>query len=299
MRDVKAESMSGLWGSALLALLKGIVGWLSGSKALLADAFHSAAELSGSIAKLAASRSERSGSREPDSKGANTGNTRAEEIVSVVLSACWLVIGLEIGISALRDFSLGIEEAPHWSAVVMALAGLLVKQLLFRSRQGHAGLYSSLAVLAGAGGALIGKAASLPLLYYFDPAASIVIAVMMIANGYRLIVSAVRTEPQTVYPAKDTEDMMQLVQRIEGVVTVESLKAKEQGHYVVADIVISVNPRISMMEGQEIGKRVKQLVLKRFAHVTDVSIYVEAYNPGYPYKSNHDPNQEQMTTLIQ
>ncbi|MEK3882719.1 cation transporter dimerization domain-containing protein [Paenibacillus sp. PL2-23] len=94
-------------------------------------------------------------------------------------------------------------------------------------------------------------------------------------------------------------ELMQVVQRVEGVVTVQSLKAREQGHYVVADIIISVNPRITVQEGQEIAKRVKTLLMHRFVHLTDVSVYVEPYDPGYPYKSNHDPNQEQMPTLLQ
>ena len=98
---------------------------------------------------------------------------------------------------------------------------------------------------------------------------------------------------------EDSDELMQVVQRVEGVVTVQSLKAREHGHYVVADIVISVNPRITVLEGQEIAKRVKTLLMHRFLHLSEVSVFVEPYDPGYPYKSNHDPNQEQMPTLLQ
>ena len=98
---------------------------------------------------------------------------------------------------------------------------------------------------------------------------------------------------------ESAEELMQVVQRIEGVVTVESIRAREQGHYVTAEIVISVNPRITVLEGQEIAKRVKLLLMHRFLHLSEVMVYVEPYDPGYPYKSNHDPNQEQMPTLLQ
>ncbi|RJX41393.1 hypothetical protein D3P09_05290 [Paenibacillus pinisoli] len=98
---------------------------------------------------------------------------------------------------------------------------------------------------------------------------------------------------------ENADELMQVVQRVEGVVTVQSIRAREQGHYVVAEIVISVNPRITVLEGQEIAKRVRTLLMHRFHHLTEVSIYVEPYDPGYPYKSNHDPNQEQMPTLLQ
>lgn len=98
---------------------------------------------------------------------------------------------------------------------------------------------------------------------------------------------------------ESADELLQVVQRVEGVVTVQSLRAREHGHYVVAEIVISVNPRITVLEGQEIAKRVKLLLMHRFLHLSDVAIYVEPYDPGYPYKSNHDPNQEQMPTLLQ
>jgi divalent metal cation (Fe/Co/Zn/Cd) transporter len=118
-------------------------------------------------------------------------------------------------------------------------------------------------------------------------------------NVLQALFKGARKDREDKVLEKDTEDLMQVVQRVEGVVTVESLRAMEQGHYVVAEIVISVNPRITVLEGQEIAKRVKQLLMHRFLHLSDVSIFVEPYDPGYPYKSNHDPNQEQIPTLLQ
>ncbi|MBH5317122.1 hypothetical protein I6N90_04775 [Paenibacillus sp. GSMTC-2017] len=113
------------------------------------------------------------------------------------------------------------------------------------------------------------------------------------------LLRSVRGKRKETDMEESVDDLMQVVQRVEGVVTVQSLRAKEHGHYVIAEIVISVNPRISVLEGQDIAKRVKLLLMHRFTHLSDVSIYVEPYDPGYPYKSNHDPNQEQMPTLLQ
>ncbi len=118
-------------------------------------------------------------------------------------------------------------------------------------------------------------------------------------NVLRTLVLGARNGRKDSMKEEDTDELMQVVQRVEGVVTVQSLRARVQGHFVIADIVISVNPRITVLEGQEIAKRVKALLMHRFLHLSDVSIFVEPYDPGYPYKSNHDPNQEQMPTLLQ
>jgi cation diffusion facilitator family transporter len=287
--EAKPADKAGLWGTAALALFKGIVGGLAGSKSLLADAFRTAAECA---AAFALSSTKHSGHKK-------TNTLRTEALTNVFLAVFFLITSLEIGISAIRSISLGVDQPPHWSALVAVLGCLIVRELFFSNKERGASLYCSLAALVGSGGALLGKAVSLPALYYLDPAAAIVIAVIVMLNGYRTITGFVRRDTSEDARSEDAEVLMQLVQRVEGVVTVESLQAKEQGHYVVADIVISVNPRITVLEGHDIAKRVKQLLLTRFGHVTDVTIHVEPYDPGYPYKSNHDPNQEHMPTLLQ
>lgn len=300
-RYAKAESASwaGLWGNMLLALFKGAIGWLSGSKALLADAFRTGAEAVSGIAAISGLRASRQRKLARSNAAAETEDTRGEAASTILLSVILLIIGLEIGISAIRDISDRVTGAPHWSSVAAIALSLIVQQLFFPAKDRLTGLYCSAAALIGTSGAIIGKMLSIPVLYYFDPAAAIVIAAIVVINGYKMAVNLIRKDVNGTVIEENPDELMQLVQRVEGVVTVQSLRAKEHGHYVIAEMVISVNPRISVLEGQEIAKRVKQLVMKRFIHVTDVSIYVEPYDPGYPYKSNHDPNQEQMPTLLQ
>lgn len=300
-RYAKAESASwaGLWGNMLLALFKGVIGWLSGSKALLADAFRTAAEVAAGVAAISGLRASRRRKTDQSGAAAETEDLRGEAAATIMLSVVLLIIGLEIGISAIRDISDGVTGAPHWSSAVAIVFSLIVQQLFFPEKDRLTGLYCSAAALVGASGAIIGKMLAMPALYYFDPAAAIVIAVIVILNGCRMASGFIRKDGHLTTDEENPDELMQLVQRVEGVITVQSMRAKEHGHYVIAEMVISVNPRISVLEGQEIAKRVKQLVMKRFIHVTDVSIYVEPYDPGYPYKSNHDPNQEQMPTLLQ
>ncbi|ACT03008.1 cation diffusion facilitator family transporter [Paenibacillus sp. JDR-2] len=286
----KPAEQAGLWGTAALALFKGIVGGLAGSKSLLADAFRTAAECAAAFALLSGKQG---GSKK------NAAVLRTETLTNVFLAVFFLITSLEIGISAIRSIAEGVDNPPHWTALAAILLSLLVREMFFSQKERGSSLYCSLAALVGAGGAMLGKAAALPALYYLDPAAAIVIAVIVMLSGYRTIAGFVRKDAKAEIQSEDTEILMQLIQRVEGVITVESIQAKEQGHYVVADIVISVNPRISVLEGHEIAKRTKQLLLTRFGHVTDVTIHVEPYDPGYPYKSNHDPNQEQMPTLLQ
>ncbi|WP_219837937.1 cation diffusion facilitator family transporter [Paenibacillus sp. R14(2021)] len=298
-RYAKAESAAwtGLIGNACIAAVKGGVGMLTGSKSLLADACRSASVAAASFVSLTGVRRCRQlGSPHapvPASRG------RSEAATGVMASILLMIVGLEIGISAIKSIADGIEEGPSWPAAVVVFAAFLLRELRFPVKERGADLYASLAALVGTGGAMLGKPLDLPVLYYFDPAASLIIVVIVFSSGYRVASASVMRSRYLEVEAGDLSELKAVVQRMEGVINVEVLRAREHGHYAVAEVVISVNPRISVLEGNEIAKRVKYFIMKRFNHMTEVTVHVEPYDPGYPYKTNHEANHEQLSTLLQ
>ncbi|WP_274650029.1 cation diffusion facilitator family transporter [Paenibacillus humicola] len=298
-RYAKAEgaAWTGLIGNVCIAAVKGGIGMQTGSKTLLADACRSASEAASSFVSLTGiRRSHRQGAQDP-AASAHRGKTEA--VTGVLASILLMIAGLEIGISAVRSLAEGVDEGPGWPSAAVVVAAFVLKEIFFPVKERRSDLYASIAAVIGTGGASLGKPLDMPMLYYFDPAASLILVVLVFAGGYRVVTaSALRSRTGEVEQA-DRNEFMAAVQRIEGVIAVEELHAREHGHYVIADVTISVNPRISVLEGSEIAKRVKLFLMKRFSHVTDVSVHVTPYDPGYPYKTNHDPNQEQMPTLLQ
>jgi divalent metal cation (Fe/Co/Zn/Cd) transporter len=98
---------------------------------------------------------------------------------------------------------------------------------------------------------------------------------------------------------ENSEDIKNVVLRMNGVIAVEACEAREQGHYVVATLTINVNPRITVQEGHDISQRVRWLLMHRFTHLSDVVIYVKPFVPDYPYKSNDTSSQEEISTILQ
>jgi cation diffusion facilitator family transporter len=159
-------------------------------------------------------------------------------------------------------------------------------------------VYSSLAALAGVGGAMLGSVLGIPWLYYLDPAAGFIVSLLVLKMGYTLIMESIHNTMDHVLHREDAQELVQAVQRVKGVITVDDLRAREHGHYVIVDVKISVNPRITVHEGHDIAKAVKQQLMTRFLHVSDVFIHVNPYDPGYPYKNNVDPEQDDAPTLL-
>lgn len=301
----------GITGNLALACLKIVIGFMSQSKALLADAVHSTSEAISSAAALIRLRTKDAVSKEAYTNSQD----KKVSITSILLSIVILVLGVELGISTIKSIGVDVEHAPKAYAFVAIGISFLVKEIMFQytyrlgKRLGsqeiisnawvhRSDIYSSIVALLGFLGALMGNYLDLFYLYYLDPLAGLFISLMVLKMGYSLLKEAVHTKNDYVLLQEDAADLIAAVQMIKGVITVDDLQAKEHGHYVVVDIKISVNPRVSVWEGHEISKKIKQQLMKRFHHVSDVFVHVTPYDAGYPYKNNTDTELNEFPSVI-
>lgn len=298
--------------NAVLAIGKGIVGFMASSKALIADAAHSASDVAGSLAILFGLKV----AKQPPDKDHPYGHGKAEPIAAIIVSVLLILVGIEVGISALESLYAGNTVAPKSYALIVIVISIIVKEALFRYKY-HLGkklssqalivnawehrsdVYSSVAALIGVGGAVAGGYFSIPWLIYLDSIAGLAVAALVVTMGIRLIKESIHNTMDHVLHEEDAKPLIQTIERVPGVIDVDDLRAREHGHYVIVDVKISVDPNISVYAGHEIGKQVKHILIKRFSHVADVFVHVNPYDSIYPYKQNVDMNGNNRPTFLQ
>ncbi|MBA9088275.1 cation diffusion facilitator family transporter [Fontibacillus solani] len=314
-QTVQADSMTwlGIVNHVVLSLLKGIVGLLFDSPALLAGGLYSASDAAAIVVKRVKLPHLRK--QTGATQRIFTHKESIRPLVAIMVSVVLLLCALQLGISSITALSEGNVSAPGYMAGVAIVIAIAIKEAVFqfqyrwwRNRspedtqsliESHRySLYSSIAILIGVIGAMTGQAWDLEAMIYLDTVASLFVVCLLIWRVYRLISTsiydALLSERQ-----EDTTSFIETVQRVHGIIAVEDLKARERGHYVTVDAKISVNPRLTVQEANIIANRAKVLLMSRFSHVSDVSILILPYDPGYPYKSNHDDAGDNSTTLIQ
>ncbi|PZT57575.1 cation diffusion facilitator family transporter [Paenibacillus silvae] len=309
-----AATWSGIVGNMALAVIKTGAGYMANSKSLLADGLYSASEAASSLVGLFPSKSVKSKDKVQRERLREHARA-ARPGMTVLLAVLILMGGLQLAISALGTLSSDEIEAPGRSVLLIAVAALAVKEAIFQFQyrvfrkrnqsqamsyalQHRRALYCSLIVLIGIIGSMAGEETGLNLLLYLDPITAILASGFIFYKGYRMIVDTVYGSLVQELEQEDATDFKETVQRVYGIITIEHLIAREQEHDVTIELVISVNPRISILEAQEIANRAKTLLLTRFSHVKEVQVQAVPYDPGYPYKSNHElPDHE--ATLIQ
>lgn len=312
-RFAKAETGAwvGIIGNILLAGVKGIAGFLSGSQALIADAFHSASDVAGSFAVLVGLKA----AKRPPDKDHPYGHGKAESIAAIVVSVLLLVVGIELAISAAKSIWNGKVVVPEWYALAAIILSIVAKEIMFQYKfrlgkrlasqalianawEHRSDVYSSIAALVGVGGAMIGGKLGISWLLYLDPIAGAVVALLVLRMGYRLVLDSIHSTMDHVLHDEDANPLIRAVQSVDGVITVDELRAREHGHYVIVDVKISVNPRLTVAEGHTVAKRVKKHLLQRFIHVADVFVHVNPFDPGFPYRSQ-EARGEDTSTLLQ
>ena len=290
-RHIVLATWLGIIVNTLLAIMKGIAGFISGSRALLADAVHSASDIAGSIVVLFGVKI----ATKPPDEEHPYGHGKAENIASIIVALLLIVIGIEISISSVKVFFGEVPKAPGKLALIVIIISILIKEGLFqykfrigRKYQSSALIseawhhrsdsLSSIAALFGVGGAMLGEYFQLPFLVYADAAAGILVSLIVVKIGYSLAKESSLVMMEKVLDKKEVKKYKQTVMAVDGVIRIDQIFARTHGRYVIIDIKVSVDPNLSVKEGHDIAKAVKQRLLQKHEDIEDVLVHLNPYD---------------------
>ncbi|MFB7138667.1 MULTISPECIES: cation diffusion facilitator family transporter [unclassified Bacillus (in: firmicutes)] len=288
-KEAKKGAYIGIYGNLLLAIVKLIIGYIGNSKALLADAVHSASDVAGSIAVLFGLRA----AKMPPDEDHPYGHGKAESIAAIIVAVLLFIVGIEITKSSITAFFKPVHS-PELIALVAAFISIFLKEWMFRYKyalgkrlnsaaiianayEHRSDVYSSAAAMVGIGIAILGTKINMPILLYADPAAGLVVAIMILKMAWDIGAESIHTTMDHVLHEEDIEPYKEIVRKVEGVREINTLYAREHGYYVIIDIKVSVDPYITVEEGHRIGKNVKEKLMED-KDVENVFVHINPYN---------------------
>lgn len=140
-------SIIGMVANVILAIIKGIGGVLGDSRALIADALHSASDVISSIAVLVGVRAAQ---KPPDSEHPY-GHGKAENIATLIVSMLLIVVGFEILMDAVSAIWSNAKQSTHPLALYIVVFSIIVKEALFQYKNRLGKKIKSQAIIADAG----------------------------------------------------------------------------------------------------------------------------------------------------
>lgn len=262
--------------NSLLTVLKFIVGFYSGSKALFADGLHSAANI---VTASTIVLSHRIG-KKPATYRYPYGYGKVEFIAAGGISL-FITIGAIVLISvSIRHMFQGSSTTPDFSALLMAVISIGANEMLFRYMRcagtqlksptiiasawgNRADCFSSLVVIIGTIGSRLG-------FHHLDPVAALCVVAIIIKVSYGILAESVKALMDTSVNDVYGETVKAIVDDMEDIEGILKLKTRQVGQKIWVDLDILVDPEATVGKGHMIATRVKEALLEEIRDVERV-----------------------------
>jgi cation diffusion facilitator family transporter len=270
-------------GNVILAVGKIVAGILAQSASLVADGFHSFADLASDIGIILALKA----SNRPADAEHPYGHHSFETLGALGASLLLLGTGIAIGINAGQRLLSGEHLQPRVAALVMALVSIVVKEVMARYTYTAARLHNSPALRANAANhrsdalssvaAAVGILAAMRAVPAMDSVAALVISVMILRMGWSLIRENVLTLMDTMPPPALLGQIREQALGVPGALGVSELRVRQRGSYYFVDVSITVDPRESVAAGHKIAHGVELALLQEIPSLAKVFVHVEPH----------------------
>lgn len=279
----KKATLFGALKNTVLGVLKVILGFTGHSHALVADGFHSFADLLTDMLVLLASHW---GAQEADSNHPY-GHQRIETAGSMLLAFLLILAGIVIAYEAILHFiGKQIYEDPQFYVVIVAAISALLNEILFQYTRYTAkniksdllmanawhhrsDAFSSLVVLVGVVGSVMG-------FFWLDSLAALIVGIMIIKMGVELAWSSISELVDTSVESDILENISQIISQTKGVQTIHQLRTRSMGGGIFVDVHILVDMRLSVSEGHYIADLVYKNLMKNIENMKDVTVHVDS-----------------------
>ena len=272
-----------LWINLGLAVAKGVVGDIAGSKAVVADAVHS---LSDVITSLVVGLSLKIADRPSDEDHAY-GHGQVEYLAVLLVSGVLLAAAVMICVSAITTILHRVPVQPSMLAVWVVAISIIANELMFRRTicaaekvnspslrtnawDNRVDSYSSIATLLGILGAKLG-------IHFLDPLAAVIVAFFIFRVCGQMMWDALRglSDVSAASP-EQLRQIYDITRGVDGVQHVTDIRTRRLGKALWIDVRIQISGRETLAEGHLIVSRIRDALMSRVAHVGKVLVAVDA-----------------------
>jgi len=265
----RKASMVAIIGNILLTIFNFIVGTLSGSTALVAEAAHTLSDVITSILAFIGFKI----GMKPADKEHQYGHGMAEPIVGLIIVVFLVLVAYEI----LSDV------APDWIAAVMALIGIIVNYTMttYLIRSGRrinspaliadgqhqkVDIFSCGAVLVGVAGAQLGFT-------MLDPIVALFIAMMVIRTAFVVARDNINTIMGKIPSEEILDEIRTVAMSVDDVKGVHDVKLNNMGPYASVELHIELDGDLKLRKSHKISHIVEKEIINSVDSVKMVIVH--------------------------
>ncbi len=284
LKRYKQAILISISGNIFLAVLKGIMAWLSGSSAVFSDAANSLGDTLYSIFMGIGLYL----SQQPADESHPQGHSRIEPFVSLFISIAIAFAGVVAVQQGITRFSSGGRVADiGWTTLILVFS-ISIKVVMFwrvkrlgretSSPAINASARDNLVDVATSAAALIGVWGAFFVDPIFDPIAGIVVGLWIFRTTWEILSENIGYLTGRGAPRELSQKIAKMALSVKGVDHVHRVIAEYVGPRMRIDMHINVNGKISLEKAHAIGERVSEKI-RELSEVDLVFVHVEPTEP--------------------
>ncbi|MFZ0035585.1 MAG: cation diffusion facilitator family transporter [Sedimentisphaerales bacterium] len=280
-RQLRLVTYLSIAANVVLITGKFVVGFISGSLSLIADAIHSVSDMLTDIAVLLGLYF---GSKKPDSEHPY-GHGKLETLAAIAIALGLLGVGLGMIYYAALDIAKNNVTHPRNMVLVAAAGAIVIKEVVYRVTKAAAIKYHCPAALANAwhdrADALSSVAVIIGVILqkfgfdHGDQVAAIGIGVMVTIVAAKLIGDCIG---ELIEKAVDDATIEQIKDIIKANVQIRQyhrLRTRAIGRQVSLDLHILVDPHLNITEAHKIADSLEKALHKQITRPVNITVHVE------------------------
>ncbi len=282
-KNIKTVSVIGVIANVFLLVIKGVIGFISGSQAMIADSLNSAGDIFASFmsyvgAKLAL---------KPKDKDHPYGHGKAEYIFSFIISISMILASIFMVKTSLESIIYKKKVIFSYTLLVICLVTIFIKAILYIYTKKKYKETNSILVKASmedhrndifvTGGTLIGVISSYFGIYIVDALVGIFISFWIIYVGIKLLRDSYIVLMDTSLEEKVYEEIINQVESDENILHVDDILSKPVGNKYIIILKISMDGDMKLEKAHNIGGKIKEDLINKYDFITDVITHINPH----------------------
>ncbi len=278
-KSAKNVGLLGILGNMFLLIIKSMIGFLSRSQAMIADAANSAGDIFASLMTFIGNKI----SSEPKDKTHNFGHGKAEYIFSFLISLSMIAISIKLLIDSVRSLLYKNEVVFSWFLIVTCIVTIIVKLALFFYCLEVFKKFNNILVKANMKDhrndciittfTLISVILSSFKIYWFDGVVGIGIALWIAITGIKIFIESYNILMDISLDDETTQEIYRLAGKYEDIKGAHDLSSSSVGYQFMTVLTIDVDGNQTTFKSHELADSLENDILK-IDKICDVIIHV-------------------------
>ena len=263
-KQTKRAGLFGILGNLFLLIIKGTVGFVFKSQAMIADAANSAGDIFASLMTFIGNKI----ASEPQDKTHNFGHGKAEYIFSMLIGISMTVIAFKLLYDSIYTLIYGSELVFSWFLIIVCIITILVKLVLYLYTNRLSKKYENILLEANKKDhrndcilttfTLISILLTLVNIYWFDGIVGIAISVWICLTGIKIFIESYNVLMDISIDSKTEELILDLAHNYKEIQKMDEISSTPVGYQYVVFLTIYVDGNMTTFESHKLADQLER-----------------------------------------